>query len=181
MTSLSVYPQSTPALPNKVLTHVEDIASTLAEVGVRFARWPLVRVADVSAATVLAAYQAQIAQLLNETGLAAVDVLSLSAESGQHAELRASFLREHSHAGDSVHWCVAGRGLFALHLGEQVFELLAEKGDSVVLPAGTRHWLDIGEKAGFVAIRLFANADGALARVTGDAISEQFSRLEAWT
>ena len=38
MSSLSVYPVSSPELPNKVLTHFDDIASTLAELGVRFDR-----------------------------------------------------------------------------------------------------------------------------------------------
>lgn len=39
MSSLSVYHVSSPEIPNKVLTHLEDIASTLAEQGVRFDRW----------------------------------------------------------------------------------------------------------------------------------------------
>ena len=39
MSSLTVYHQSNPDVPNKVLTHLEDIAATLAEVGVRFERW----------------------------------------------------------------------------------------------------------------------------------------------
>ena len=34
MSSLSVYPVSSPELPNKVLAHFDDIASTLAEQGV---------------------------------------------------------------------------------------------------------------------------------------------------
>ena len=38
MSSLTVYHQSNPDVPNKVLTHLEDIAATLAEVGVRFER-----------------------------------------------------------------------------------------------------------------------------------------------
>ena len=39
MSSLSVYHVASPEIPNKVLTHLEDIASTLAEQGVRFDRW----------------------------------------------------------------------------------------------------------------------------------------------
>ncbi len=39
MSSLSVYHVSSPDTPNKVLTHLEDIASTLAEHGVAFDRW----------------------------------------------------------------------------------------------------------------------------------------------
>jgi hypothetical protein len=76
MTTLSVYPQANPEQPNKVLTHVEDIVSTLAEVGVRFARWPAptAPLTDTSTAAVLSAYQAQISQLSSETGFFAVDV-----------------------------------------------------------------------------------------------------------
>ena len=39
MSSLSVYHVSSPDVPNKVLTHFEDIAATLAEQGIHFARW----------------------------------------------------------------------------------------------------------------------------------------------
>jgi 1,2-dihydroxy-3-keto-5-methylthiopentene dioxygenase len=180
MTILSVYPQTTPELPNKVLTHGEDIVSTLVEVAVRCAQWPTVAVADLSAETILVAYQAQIEQLTDETGLTTVDVLSSVAEPAGHAELRASLLQERHHAGDCVYLCVAGRGLLAMHIGEQVFELLAGKGDLLVLPAGIKHWLDLGEQAGFVAIRLFASAAAARPSVTGDAISERFARLDGW-
>jgi 1,2-dihydroxy-3-keto-5-methylthiopentene dioxygenase len=182
MTTLSVYQQSAPELPNKVLTHVEDIASTLAEIGVRFAHWPtaVARPVDNSVEVVLATYQAQITQLMNETGLAVVDVLSLMPGHPQQLELRAALLQERSHAGDYVHWCVAGRGLFALHIGAQVFEVLCEKGDLIALPAGTKHWLDIGEKADFVAVRLCGSGEAGITHATGDPISERFTRLEEW-
>ncbi|MDF5983467.1 hypothetical protein P4056_25970 [Pseudomonas aeruginosa] len=39
MSSLTVYHENQPEQPLKLLTHAEDIASTLAEVGVRFERW----------------------------------------------------------------------------------------------------------------------------------------------
>ncbi len=41
MSILFVYPVSSPELPNKVLTHIDDIASTLAEQGVHFERLPV--------------------------------------------------------------------------------------------------------------------------------------------
>jgi 1,2-dihydroxy-3-keto-5-methylthiopentene dioxygenase len=181
MTTLSVYPQANPEQPNKVLTHAEDIASTLAEVGVRFAHWPapVVLPADASSEAVLSAYQAQIQQLHRDTGLAAVDVLSCASARAQAVELREGFLQERSYAVDQALLCVAGRGLLAVHIGEQVFELLCGKGDLVVLPAGTRHWLDIGEQPDLLAIRLRATADAA-ASVSGDSISERFARLEVW-
>lgn len=181
MTTLSVYPQSRPEQPNKVLTHAEDIASTLAEVGVRFAHWPAPAVlpADASSDAVLSAYQTQIKQLHSDTGLAAVDVLSCASARAQTAQLREGFLQECSYAVDQALLCVAGRGLLAVHIDEQVFELLCGKGDLVVLPAGTRHWLDIGEQPNLLAIRLRATADAAPS-VTGDSLSERFARLEEW-
>ncbi len=39
MSVLSVYQDTMPEQPLKVLTHVEDIAATLTEVGVRLERW----------------------------------------------------------------------------------------------------------------------------------------------
>jgi 1,2-dihydroxy-3-keto-5-methylthiopentene dioxygenase len=182
MTTLSVYQQSAPELPSKVLTHVEDIASTLAEVGVRFACWSTTvgRPVDNSVEVVLATYQEQIAQLMNETGLVVVDVLRHVSEHPQQLELRAALLQERRHAGDYVYWCVAGRGLFALHIDEQVFEVLCGKGDLIALPAGTKHWLDIGEKADFIAVRLCGSGEAGIAHVTGDPISERFNRLEEW-
>jgi 1,2-dihydroxy-3-keto-5-methylthiopentene dioxygenase len=182
MTTLSVYPQTSPEQPNKVLTHVEDIASTLAEVGVRFAHWPApaAPLSDSSTAAVLTAYQAQISQLGQETGLAAVDVLSLASAQSPALEFRASHLPERSYDAEHVQLCVAGRGLLALHLGEQVFEIFCERGDLIALPAGVKHWLDVGENADFVAIRLFATAENALPRVSGDPLSARFARLEAW-
>jgi 1,2-dihydroxy-3-keto-5-methylthiopentene dioxygenase len=56
---------------------------------------------------------------------------------------------------------------------------LCGKGDLVVLPAGTRHWLDIGEQPDLLAVRLRASADDT-ASVTGDTLSERFARLEVW-
>jgi 1,2-dihydroxy-3-keto-5-methylthiopentene dioxygenase len=181
MTTLSVYPQASPEQPNKVLTHAEDIASTLAEVGVRFAHSPLpvVLPADASSEAVLSAYQTQIQQLHSDTGLTAVDVLSFASTCAQTVELREGFLQEHTYTVDQVLLCVAGRGLLAVHIGEQVFELLCGKGDLVVLPAGTRHWLDIGEQPDLLAIRLRATADDT-ASLTGDPLSERFARLEVW-
>ena len=180
MSRLSVYHEHHPALPSKVLSHAEDIASTLAEVGVRFEQWqasaPIAP--GASSEEVIAAYRPQIDKLMAEDGYITVDVVSLNADHPQKAELRAKFLDEHSHGEDEVRFFVAGRGLFSLHVGEQVFEVLCEKGDLISGPAGTPHWFDMGENPHFVAIRLFNNPDGWVAKFTGDEIASRFPRLE---
>lgn len=180
MSSLSVYHESSPHLPNKVLTHLEDITSTLAAVGVRFERWQAAAAIapGASQAAVIEAYRAQIDRLIAERGYVTVDVVSLTADHPQKAELRAKFLDEHRHAEDEVRFFVAGRGLFTLHIDDYVFAVLCEKNDLISVPAGTRHWFDMGEQPHFVAIRLFNNPDGWVAQFTGEDIASRFPRLD---
>lgn len=180
MSSLSVYHVSSPDLPNKVLTHVEDIASTLAEQGVRFDRWQAAAKIQPGASQeeVIAAYQEQIDKLMTERGYITVDVISLSSDHPQKAELRGKFLDEHCHGEDEVRFFVAGRGLFSLHIGDYVYAVLCEKNDLISVPAGTRHWFDMGEHPHFIAIRLFNKPDGWVADFTGEDIASRFPRLE---
>lgn len=180
MSSLSVYHVSSPDLPNKVLTHFDDIAATLAEQGIRFDRWQATTRIEPGASEehVIAAYQAQIEQLMTERGCVSVDVLSLDDQHPQKAELRAQYLDEHRHGEDEVRFFVAGRGLFNLHIDDYVYAVLCEKNDLISVPAGTAHWFDMGEQPYLVAIRLFKKTQGWVANLTGDAIASQFPRLE---
>ncbi|KIQ56775.1 1,2-dihydroxy-3-keto-5-methylthiopentene dioxygenase [Pseudomonas fluorescens] len=179
MSSLSVYHVSTPDLPNKVLTHFEDIVATLAEQGVRFDRWqpaasipPGARQEDI-----IAAYSHSIDALMTERGYASVQVMRVTREDRQDAELHARFLDEHSQAEEEVRFFVAGRGLFALHIDDYVYAVLCEKNDLITLPAGMPRWFDMGEQPHFITLRL-ANAECADAQFTGNDIAGRFPRLE---
>lgn len=180
MSVLSVYHESRPEQPLKVLTHLEDIAATLAEVGVQLERWDASEpvAAGASQEDVIAAYRPQIDRLMAERGYVTVDVISVSRDHPQKDELRARFLDEHRHAEDEVRFFVAGRGLFTLHIDDMVYAVLCEKNDLISVPAGTRHWFDMGEQPSFVAIRLFNNPDGWTAQFTGERIADQFPRLD---
>ncbi|MCG4455747.1 acireductone dioxygenase [Pseudomonas sp. MMS21-TM103] len=180
MSSLSVYHESSADLPNKVLTHLEDIASTLAAVGVHFDRWQASAPLEpgCSQEQVIAAYRPQIEQLMSERGYVAVDVVSVSDDHPDKAVMRAKFLDEHRHAEDEVRFFVVGSGLFSLHIDDYVFAVLCEKGDLISVPAGMRHWFDMGEHPHFVMIRLFGNADGWVGEFTGDDIASRFPRLD---
>ena len=174
MSSLSVYHQSTPDIPNKVLTHLEDIAATLAEHGVRFERWT----ADtpVQAGTgqegVLAAYKEPIDRLKAERGYRNVDVVSA------HGDVATELLDEHVYGDDLVRFFAAGRSLVSVRAGEYVLAVLCEKGDLIVVPAGARVWIDGGENPHFVAVRLFNRPEGLVAQVTGNATAQNFPRLD---
>ena len=180
MSSLTVYHQSNPDVPNKVLTHLEDIAATLAEVGVRFERWQASAPIQPGAAQdeVIAAYRPQIDKLMAEQGYVTVDVVSLNKDHPQKDELRAKFLDEHFHKEDEVRFFVAGSGLFTLHVGDKVYELLCEAGDLVSVPDGMTHWFDMGPEPSFVAIRFFTEPDGWVGHFTGTDIARAFPRYE---
>ena len=53
-----------------------------------------------------------------------------------------------------------GCGLFVLHIGSEVLSVLCERGDLMRVPAGTRHWFDMGSQPQFCAVRWFNNPEG---------------------
>jgi len=106
------------------------------------------------------------------------DVISLPKGTPDTAALRGKFLSEHRHAEDEVRFFVAGQGLFSLHLGGRVYEVLCTRGDLIGVPADTPHWFDMGPDPEFVVIRLFINPQGWVAQFSGSDIADRFHRLE---
>ncbi|USW94614.1 acireductone dioxygenase [Pseudomonas proteolytica] len=180
MSILFVYHVATPDTPNKVLTHADDIASTLAEQGVGFERWQAsTRVeAGASAAEVTAAYQGQIDSWMTAEGYAQVEVLSVNREHPQKDVVAARFRDEYRHDADEIRLFAAGRGLLGLHIGDYVYTVLCEKHDLLRIPAGMPRWFDLGEEPRVVAISLFKTASGAVAHVTGRDIAQAFPGLD---
>lgn len=180
MSSLSVYHVSSPEIPNKVLTHLEDIQSTLAAHGVHFDRWQAAAKIQPGASQeeLIDAYQQPIDKLMTERGYINVDVLSVNSDHPQVEELRVQLLEEHRLEEDDVRFFVAGRGLFTLHIDDYIYAVLCEKNDLISVPAGTKQWFDMGERPHFITIHLFNNPQGRVANFTGDKIAGQFPRLE---
>ena len=180
MSILSVYHLSSTQMPNKVLTHFEDIASTLAEQGVVFERWQAsvpVSPGD-SAEEVISAYGGHIDPLMGAHGLVSVDVISVRRDTPQASALRAGLLAEQFHAAGSVRLFIAGRGLLNLHIGEFVYAVLCERNDSLRIPAGVLHWIDIGREPHLVAVGLFGHSQGWIAEPIASGIADQFPELD---
>ena len=152
------------------------IAARLAGKGVRFERWTADRplAADAGQDEVLAAYAGQVADLNAEYGFRSVDVVSLQPDHPNRAELRQKFLAEHTHADFEVRFFVDGSGLFYLHLGDEVWMVLCEKGDLISVPAGVTHWFDMGVAPDFKCIRFFVIPEGWVEQVTGSEIAQRF-------
>jgi 1,2-dihydroxy-3-keto-5-methylthiopentene dioxygenase len=155
------------------------IGDALRKIGVRYERWPLRETDGADQDGVLAAYAPEIDQLKAEQGYKSVDIISLAPDHPDRATLREKFLSEHRHSEDEVRFFVAGEGLFTLRTDDdRVHAVLCTAGDLISVPAGMRHWFDMGPEPSFTAIRLFENPDGWIARFTGDAIADRFPRHE---
>jgi 1,2-dihydroxy-3-keto-5-methylthiopentene dioxygenase len=182
MSELKILDALNPAQAVGVWSSHQEIAAELEQIGARFERWEADSEKEVTAGDppeqILEAYQQDIDRLIDLEGYQAVDVVSMSPDHPEKDALRRKFLDEHTHSEDEVRFFVAGQGLFSLHIGDRVYEILCEKGDLLGVPANTRHWFDMGPNPSFAAIRLFNNPDGWIANFTGDPIAENFSRLE---
>ncbi|MEB3332871.1 MAG: acireductone dioxygenase [Synechococcaceae cyanobacterium] len=167
--------------PRLVSDEPRQIGAELGRRGVAFERWPARAelAADAAPDAILAAYAGEIARVQASGSYPTVDAIRLTPDHPDRAALRLKFLAEHTHAEDEVRFFVEGRGLFCLHIGAEVLLLLCERNDWIAVPAGTRHWFDMGAEPSFCALRFFDNPEGWVAAFTGDPIAERFPRLEA--
>ena len=155
------------------------IGDALKRIGVRYERWPLRDTAGADADGVLAVYAPEIDRLKAEGGYKSIDMMSLAPDHPERATAREKFLSEHRHSEDEVRFFVAGEGLFTLRTDDdRIHAVLCTAGDLISVPAGMRHWFDMGPDPSFTVIRLFENPDGWVAKFTGDAIADRFPRHE---
>ena len=109
---LSVYAEHSPELPNKVLGHAEDIAATLAEIGVGFA----------------------------QPGLAAAQSADWAAALEQQWGGEAAEPAEQHWSAAEQRLCLDDGGQLFLHAGGHVYRLQCQAGDQLTLPAGLLQW-----------------------------------------
>lgn len=180
MSHLTIYADTDPATPVLDTDDVGAITQALAAIGVRFRRWPTPASLSPEAGdeAVLAAYGEAIAALKAEGGYQAVDVVRMVPDHPQRRPLREKFLSEHRHDEDEVRFFVEGSAVFYLREADRVHMVRCDQGDLINVPAGIRHWFDMGPSPRFAAIRLFTNPEGWVARYTDDPIADAFPRFE---
>lgn len=176
MSQLTVFHESDTSTPIFESRDAQAIAAELGQVGVLFERWPAEQTlaADASAEAIGQAYADDIQRLQEQFGYATWDVIGIHPAHPDKAAMRAKFLDEHTHSEDEVRFFVDGAGLFTLHIGDKVYATLCEANDLISVPAGTRHWFDMGDEPAFKVIRLFNNQEGWVARFTGTDIARDF-------
>lgn len=177
MSSLAVYLHTAPELPNKVLNHAEDIASTLAAVGIdyRQVELPAALRPGCEQAEFDAAYGLWLQAFMSEEGHVQQELFNLQRNHPQKLELRARHLDEQSQSTASAWLFLGGFAQLSLHLDDHVYMLQGEKGDLLSLPAGTRYWFDLGEEPHALVVRLSASEDAPVR--SDDDIASRFARL----
>jgi 1,2-dihydroxy-3-keto-5-methylthiopentene dioxygenase len=189
MTRLVTYREAEPGTPVADTSKPEDIAGALAAAGVRFEQWKASHVlaGDADQEAVLAAYHEDVTRLRAE-GYTTVDVARLvrTTEADEEwaakaAGARGKFLAEHTHDDDEVRFFVEGSGAFYLRIDGDVRVVLCEAGDLLSVPAGTRHWFDMGADPAFAAIRFFRIPEGWVGNFTGDDIASRFPTYDELT
>jgi 1,2-dihydroxy-3-keto-5-methylthiopentene dioxygenase len=162
MTRLTIFDEAGAELD--ATEDADAIASALAGIGVRFERWP-------------AEEQDARSEALRAQGYTTVDTVSVIPDHPDREGMRATFLSEHRHAEDEVRYFVEGSGLFTLREGGRIHAVRCEGGDLISVPAGMRHWFDMGPRPRFTAIRFFRTPEGWIGDFTGDPIADRFPRL----
>jgi 1,2-dihydroxy-3-keto-5-methylthiopentene dioxygenase len=184
MSRLTVFPEDSAARAELDTSDPREIEQALrSSLGVRFERWQATRtLAPADGDTeVISAYQGEIDKLKNEGGYQSVDVVRLLPDNPKAPELRGKFLAEHTHDEDEVRFFVDGSGMFYLHAAGKVHLMLCQRNDLISVPAGMRHWFDMGPAPHFAAVRLFTRPDGWVARFTGDTIATRFPSYDSRT
>ena len=182
MSALFVYEETQPERLLFRSSEFADIAQRLAAVGIAFERWKAsaALAEQATQADILQAYASDIERVQRERGYCTADVVRLrrdatDAEWPSKAQAaRAKFLEEHRHAEDEVRFFVEGSGMFYLRVDGKVHIVLCERDDLLSVPAGVRHWFDMGKNPGFCTIRIFGSPDGWVAQFTGDQIAQSF-------
>lgn len=177
----------------KTLTGAAEIRSFLEARGIRLEQWqtPHTLAPDASQEEVLVAYAHALEPYMARHGYATADVVSLHAGMPSLEALHERFFPEHTHTEDEVRFFVEGRGDFWFQMEgpesgsgasadpeEAVFRVRCEAGDLLSVPAGIRHWFDMGPDPRVKTIRLFTDTSGWTPHYTGSGVEKRYGRLE---
>ena len=181
MSALTVYLDNQPQF-GELYTDFTAIHKQLDSIGVQFERWTAnsALAADADQEAVLAFYADSIDELKQQYGFQSVDVIKLNPDHPEKDAFRQKFLAEHIHNDFEVRFFVEGRGLFYLHVDDNVYAVLCEQGDLISVPANTTHWFDMGENPKFTCIRFFTTPENWIAEFTGSAIAETFPAFDEY-
>ncbi len=171
---------ATLTIPDKRLTleNPDEIQDYLAQRGILYTQWEAhcAFSNEASQEEILAAYEHALKPYMAEHGYQTADVISVHPETPNLPEIRAKFLREHTHTEDEVRFFVDGQGYFWFNLegDEPVFCVKCVAGDLLSVPANFKHWFDLGPVAFVKTIRVFTDASGWTPHYTDSGVDAHY-------
>ena len=163
---------------DKSISNPKDIKQYLSKKGVHYDQWEAKEKFSSNAdqETVLKAYEHVLEPYMKANGYTTADVINVTPETPGLDEIKAKFLKEHTHTEDEVRFFVDGEGYFWFNLedGGPVFCVLCQQGDLISVPANSKHWFDMGEKSNVKAIRMFIDKSGWVPHYTESDIDKNY-------
>lgn len=161
-------------------TDFNEIQKVLAAEGIQIEKWIADEPVDLNSSQeqILNAYAADVEKIKKQGGYTTADVVSVHSATPNRNELRKKFLAEHVHNDNEIRFFVEGSGMFYIHHKGKVFMLLCAKNDLINVPAGVKHWFDMGANPDFKCIRIFTDPEGWVGHFTGEKIAEAFPYYE---
>jgi len=161
-----------------------DIQKQLQTINIKIEVWqPKQKLSlEASPEEILEAFADDVKNIMANHGFKSVDVINMHSamEPATIEKFRNKFLDEHIHSDDEVRYFIEGQGLFCVHAANKVYMILCEQGDFISVPAGTKHWFDMGAKPDFKCIRFFGDEVGWVAQYTQDAIARSYPLIEEY-
>lgn len=171
---------ATLTIPDKssTLQDATEIKAYLAQRGILYEQWEAAHEFDKNAGQeeILQAYEHVLKPYMADHGYQTADVISVHPDTPNLPEIRAKFLREHTHTEDEVRFFVDGQGYFWFNLegDEPVFCVKCVAGDLLSVPANFKHWFDLGPVAFVKTIRVFTDASGWTPHYTDSGVDSRY-------
>ncbi len=181
MSKLAFYTQFNLHKPYKVSEDLNEFSEDLAEVGVCVERWPTLShlpSAPILEDDIYKIYGKEIERVKNQYGYSQVDLATMKPNDAFSISVRGRYLSEHTHEEDEVRFFLAGKVLIYLNINHKIHILECTKGDFVIIPAGVKHWMDIGPKPDFSVIRWFNSKKAFTNNFTASFAAEATPRWE---
>ncbi|QHA08065.1 cupin [Streptomyces broussonetiae] len=185
MTLLRVTPE---ADPTRTLLRTRDdrqIAEIPAPLGACFGNREVGRVdRDASDAALVAAYSAEIEAFDSDGRDRRAETVTVRLDETNQEwvedvqDSRRTYFNEHTHSEDEIWFFADGGACFYIRAEGKVHILVATDGNLLSLPAGTRHWFDMGLRPDFRAVRLYLTSEGFDGEFTADKIADGFPHVE---
>ncbi len=181
VSKLAFYTQFNLQKPYKVSEDAKCLSEELAEVDVRFEQWSTVAHlpgAPIKEEAVLNIYRDQISKVKDSFGYSQVDIATMKPSDAFSVSVRGRYLSEHTHEEDEVRFFLTGKVLVYLNINHKIHILECTRGDFIIIPAGVKHWMDIGPKPEFSVIRWFNTKNAFVNQYTESFVAEATPRWE---